>query len=205
MPVESQTSDYRSESYAVRGRTSREKLMKKIEVVSQFDYEIENRKSFIQSHSGVCINKLNEQKRSLGIVKVREVKECYFEERDNYTALVQEDLMGSAIDTKRNYAYRPKIKWRGENCDVKGIHDTQVLEWGAYEFMRKNKLMKKNSKLSLLNQLWSNYRLDRLNDFDFYFLIGNQKFQPTSFMIITVFYFPKEDQKKTTINNYKDI
>ena len=114
----------------------------------------------------------------------------------NFKSKIQQDLLGEAIITKRNYPFIPKIKWRAENCTVKGIHDTQILEWGAYEFMRKEK-----HKFPKLNQLWLNYRLN-LDKYDIYFLIGNLKRHPTSFMIITIFYFPKEDQKKTTINDF---
>ncbi len=59
-------------------------------------------------------------------------------------------------------------------------------------------MRKEKSKFPKLNQLWLNYRLN-LDEFDIYFLLGNVAYHPTSFMIISIYSFPKESP---TINNY---
>lgn len=183
VPIESKISDYRSESYAVRDRNSRDELREKIQLVSRYKDGI----TFIRSHYGPCINELNNQKRSLGIVKVKEIKKCYFKEREKYTSLVPRDLLGNAIVTKRNYPYVPRIVWRGEKCTVKSFHDTQILDWGAYEFMRKT-----GKDLERLKQLWLNYRLN-IENREIYFFLGNVAYRPTSFMVISIYSLPKEN------------
>ena len=108
----------------------------------------------------------------------------YFGIREGYNPYMQKSLISSILPmkTKENFPLVPRIKYRCSSCKAKGVHDQQVIDWGFYEWMRKNPDNKE--------QVWENAKIINSNS-DIYFLIGNQMLHRVSFMIISVFSFPK--------------
>jgi hypothetical protein len=83
--------------------------------------------------------------------------------------------------TIKNYKEQPRITYRcGEGCKARDAHDQQLLEWGAYEWMRNSPDNK--------DQLWENLRLND-PECDISFLVGNQSLHRNAIMIISVFRF----------------
>ena len=78
----------------------------------------------------------------------------------------------------------PRIKYRCSNCRVgKGFHDQQLIEWGAYEWLRKSP--------EKAEQIWENLGL-KDDAWDNYFFVGNMFQYPTAFIIISVLRFKKK-------------
>ncbi|GAG12592.1 unnamed protein product, partial [marine sediment metagenome] len=67
--------------------------------------------------------------------------------------------------------------------DEDGEHDAMVLDWGAYEFMRKQEHW---------SDLWNAYRMGR--DRDVLLLVGNMNRHRTSFVVIAILTFAKQEQ-----------
>ena len=84
--------------------------------------------------------------------------------------------------TVHNYQLQPRVKYRCPNCQMQNPHNQQILEWGAYEWMRKNP---DNPEQAITNLHLTNPRYDR------YFLVGNMARYRTSFMVISVFRFKR--------------
>ena len=79
----------------------------------------------------------------------------------------------------------PKIMYRCSGCRAKHPHDQQIIDWGFYEWIRKNPDKK--------DQVWENAKLVN-SDSDIYFLIGNQMVHRSSFMVISVFSLPRKSR-----------
>jgi hypothetical protein len=129
-----------------------------------------------------CVKVIYDSGRSLGIVKP-EISKTYFGKRDDYEDMVQKTLFGDAFLTIKNYESQPRMAYRCAKCQQQ-VHDQQILEWGVYEWMRKNP--------DKLNQVWENLLLEE-ESHEIYLLVGNQLI-PTrrnAYMIISILRLPK--------------
>jgi len=82
---------------------------------------------------------------------------------------------------KREFQFEPRITFTYPGCQTaSGQHDFQVLEWGVYEWIRKNPENKE--------QVWENLGIGK-QEWDQFFLVGNQAAHRNSFMIISVLRF----------------
>lgn len=125
-----------------------------------------------------CISELNEKKKSLGFVDPSIVK-YYFAERSKVDDTVQTTLFNDEpFLTIGNYHIQPRLVYTCPECTVKGFHDQQILEWGAYEYMRKNPVKYEN--------IWANLNLDN-EQYKKRLLVGNQALHRNSFMVISIF------------------
>ncbi|MGI0012689.1 MAG: hypothetical protein ACREBU_04485 [Nitrososphaera sp.] len=186
IPLERNPKDTREESWKIQGsRQEWDDLHRKIRVHKEL-----TRKEWmalletLHSKYGVsCVQDLNEQKLSLGVIKP-EIQGYRFEERPRYDPSVQMTLDSvQQFLTINNYAEQPRITYRcGAGCKSKKPHDQQLIEWGAYEWMRNSP----NEK----HKLWENLRLND-PEWDISFLVGNQSLYRTAFMIISVFRFKR--------------
>lgn len=133
----------------------------------------------LHSKFGVdCVQDLNESKLSLGMIKPKIVGHR-FEQRASYDPSVQTTLDSvQQFLTINNYKEQPRITYRCSECKSKNPHDQQLLEWGAYEWMRNNPYEKE--------KVWENLRLDD-PEWAKTFLVGNQTVHRNAFMIISVF------------------
>jgi len=89
----------------------------------------------------------------------------YLKERE-FTISVQTMLNGEfGVKVKDEFEVEHRIKYHCSVCRVgREYHDQQLLEWGAYEWIRKYPNKKE--------QLWENLRLDD-DEYDKYFFVGN--------------------------------
>ena len=125
-----------------------------------------------------CISDLNERKESLGFVDPFILKH-YFAKRSNVETSLQTTLFNSEpFQTIRNYDIQPRLVYSCPKCTGRMYHDQQILEWGAYEFIRKNPDQYEN--------IWENFGIDN----ELYkkrLLVGNQALHRNSFMVISIF------------------
>jgi len=179
--VERNPQDARSESWRIVGSKSDwDSLSDKIRIVGRF--ERSRKMAFINPHVSGCVNDLADRGRSLGIVEPVS-RRCYLADRDDYDPTMQVTLMGRAlVSDKHRYGLQPRVEYRCSRCRSAKNHDEQILEWGVYEWMRKNP----GNEERVWENLFHNEGQQRI-----LFLVGNQAKWPTSFMVISVLRLPK--------------
>ena len=176
LPVERDSQDSRFESWKIQGsRSEWDTLDTKIEKIGELTPK-EGFK-FVSKNIDDCIQQLNEEKRSLGIISP-EILKSYFRKNETYDPTRQERLDGGFIpNIKNQYQYTPYVRYKCSECKATKFHDQQVLEWGFYEGMRRNP--------DDIDIIWQNAGM-RSRDWKHLFFVGNQRHQRTSFMIISV-------------------
>ena len=179
--VEKNERDNRLESWKIVGsREEWETLTAKIQVVGHVKSR-DNKLNILTKNLSSCINPINDNRKSLGIIKPSEILRTYFKPNDDYGNLMQLGFPGmtelNEVKVKRDFPQEPHIVYRCPDCQTKKKeHDQQVLEWGFYEWLRKNPDSKE--------QVWENAGFHR-KDTDIYLFVGNQAAHRTSFMIIS--------------------
>lgn len=188
VPLERNPKDTRFESWKIEGSKSKwEHLTDRIEVLDRIDSRDEQRKlieGLFDKYGASCIEELNRRKVSLGLIKPT-ILGYEFEKRDDYEPDVQTTLGKEKLRflTIKNYPLRPILSYRCPVCEAKNPHNQQVVEWGAYEWMRTHP--------ENLEQLWKNYHLGE-TEYDFRLLVGNMALHRNSFMVISIFRFKRD-------------
>lgn len=189
LDVERNDRDNRLESWKIIGSKGEwETLSEKISVVGKVESR-DQRRNIVGNLTDSCVNVINNSHRSLGIIKPTQIIKTYFQENAAYGQLMQLGLPGmtelDSVKVKRDFPYEPRITYRCPECQtVANQHDQQILEWGFYEWFRKEPENKE--------QVWDNARFYR-DDTDIYLLVGNQAAHRTSFMVISVLRVPSGD------------
>jgi hypothetical protein len=182
IPLVKNPKDTREESWKIQGSKDEwDTLHKRIQV----QRELSRKEQIALWHNlntrfGVrCVKELNDQRLSLGMIRPT-IHGYRFEERKDYDPTVQKTLDSvQQFLTIHNYKEQPRITYRcGAGCQSREPHDQQLIEWGAYELMRKEDKEK----------LWDALRITD-PAYDIGFLVGNQSLYRNSFMIISVFRF----------------
>ena len=181
VPVEKNPQDARRESWKIEGsRHEWDNLGDKIEVKGSVRRK--DRLRFVSGHVSDCVFDIRDQRFSLGLVRPFE-KQCYFEKRKDYDPDFQTTLFGGISSAgKRDYELRPRVRFRCSSCRAKDGHDQQILEWGVYEWMRKNPGKE--------DQVWENL-FSHESSQEVLFLVGNQATKPESFLVISILRIPK--------------
>ena len=172
----------RKESWKIVGSKAEwYRLSEKIEVVGR--YSRKKQPELIESLVDGCVNEIRDSGRSLGIIKP-EILNCYFEEQEGFKKSVQQTLDGRLrVRVKDEYPVEPRVKYKCSDCKTKqGFHDQQVLEWGIYQWIRKNPDSKE--------QVWENLGFDD-PEYQKFFLVGNLLQYPTAFIIVSILRFKK--------------
>jgi hypothetical protein len=193
VPLERNPQDTRRESWKIQGAKGEwDRLSEKIEIVGEL--EREKRLELVANLADDCVNVINEEGRSLGIIKPV-IEKCYFSEQEDYDASTQLTLLGKPLPkNKKQYQSVPRIKYRCVNCKAVAPHDQQVLDWGFYEWIRKNP--------DKADQVWKN-ALIHSSKHETFFLLGNLFRYRNRFLIISVLSLPKEPVSKSLIQPIK--
>lgn len=179
--------DTRGESWKIVGsRDEWETLVDHVDIVGHVNSP-SARRDMIGNLTDSCVESLNEQKRSLGIIKPSEILRTYFADNLLYGQLFQLGLPNmtelDSVLVKRDFPVEPRIRYRCSDCQAKqGYHDQQILEWVFFEWVRKNPDKKE--------QVWENARFGH-EDTDIYLFVGNQLAHRKSFMTISILRVPK--------------
>ena len=189
MPLVRNTQDTRVESWKVQGSKHEwDVLGKKI----HNDGKLPRQEQIGLLHKlyknfGVdCIQDLNDAEQSLGIIKPRILKAWLADRVEKYDPTVQVTLDSDLpFLTIHNYPKQPRVRYRCSKCRIQNPHDQQILEWGVYEWMRKNPDAPDKGLANL-----------RLFDekYERYFLVGNIARHRNAFMVISVFRFKRSMQ-----------
>lgn len=185
IPLERNPQDNRMESWKIQGsRTEWPTLQRKIKQIGELKRadQIKLLQNMYDKFGVDCVLDLNTTRRSLGIIKPKIIK-SWMADRKNYDPSIQStfdaDKLFLTID---NYKKQPRVQYRCSNCKSTKHHDQQILEWGVYEWMRKNP---QNREQGLRNMRLTD------PDFDIHFLVGNLAKHRNSFMVISVFRFKR--------------
>lgn len=159
----------------------------------------ESKRAFlINTIPKTTLGRLIEQRNSFGLIKP-EIIDFELEQRNKTTdkqltlQFGEESLPnldeGFAIINQCDYKYKPYIKYKCVgDCPCKNqIHRQQIIEWGSYEFMRKNpkKEMQIKENLHLFDK-----------GYDIYLLVGNIHLAPKTYIIIDVLRFKRREEDK---------
>jgi len=139
-----------------------------------------------------CVSVINDQKRSLGIVKPGQVVRYWLADNPRYGEMFQMGLPlfteHDQVQVKRDFPSEPRVQYRCQECTAQQPHNQQILEWGFYEWLRKFP--------EKAEQVWDNAGFTK-PEFDLYFLVGNQFAYRNSFMVISVLRFLKAKGPET--------
>lgn len=181
--VEKNPQDHRKNSLKVKNSKKDWKILNKWIKVKGF-FRAEDRYDLIKSLATDNLGNLIKSRESFGIIKPRIKRfdlEQQREKTEAQTTLL--DLDFHIIDQK-DYKYKPYVSYECEpECDCKNkTHKQQIVEWGCYEWMRKNP--------SNEVKCFDNLRLTD-NDYDKFFLVGNLFRHPKTYVIVNIFRFKK--------------
>lgn len=183
VPVEQDEShDWRDESWKIVGSKNEwDNLYEKVEEVGHLDRH--EAIDLIMGVTKTCPIKLNDEKKSMGLVEPAEIHDAYLEPIDDPEP-TQIDLSGTELKSKNSYPHKLYIEYTCTNCSAKGNHRQHCIEWGIYRFWDTTPDAPPEQvidNLHLLDDDWKKF-----------FFVGNQHNQPTSFMVISVIRWKKD-------------
>lgn len=177
--VEDIKGDSRDESYKIVGsKDDWEYLHKKVEKVGRLS--MSERITLVDDLAGECTEHLCDKRKSLGITEPQEIHDVYLTPNSQQE---EPNLTDSSIKSKNDYQYKLYIEYNCEDCGVKTTHDQSCIEWGAYRYWDNNN--DHRGVIDALNILDENYKN--------YFVVGNMCHQLTSYLVISVIRFKKDD------------
>jgi hypothetical protein len=187
--VERNKSDTRQESWKiVQSRDNWDYLENSVTKAGRVK-KASAKREIITKNVTSCVAELNNNHISLGLIKPEVIHRAYFGKNAHYGKPVQMALFSTHAKqwakVKSDYPREPRIRYTCSNCQTKqGFHDSVILEWGFYEWMRKNP--------DNIEQIWENARFFD-DDYDVYFFVGNQQNQRTSYIVINSIPLKKTD------------
>jgi hypothetical protein len=182
VPLERNQKDTRPESLKIQGSKGEwDRIASKIQLkgtVSEKDEKFAILNDLYAEFGVDCADDLNDKKASLGMVNPESMS-CTFEKRDDHDKEMQTSLDGSApFLTIKNYPLKPVMTYRCPTCRTKNPHRQQVMEWGVFEWMRKNP--------DKPEKVFENLHIGEAG-YDTGLLVGNMALHRNSFMVISVF------------------
>jgi hypothetical protein len=182
VPLERNPADTRAESWKIQGSKAEwERIADKIELKGVLTNKNEKFAILdeILGKFGVgCVEVLNERLSSLGVIKPESLS-CELVERDDHEQEMQSTLDNAKpFLTIKNYPHKPIASYRCPSCKTKNPHRQQIMEWGVFEWMRKNP--KEPEKV---------FENLHIGESGYYtsLLVGNMVLHRNSFMVISVF------------------
>ncbi len=176
--LERDHNDGRAESWTIKDvKRHWENIQDLIQTTGKL--EREKRLPLVQRLLVGCVEELDQNRASLGIIEPTQVEGFFKQEEVFHPKLLRID--GRIVKRpKWTYPTHPRIYYKCSKCLGKSRHDQQLKEWGAYEWMRKAP--------EELDQFWENIRLYDPK-FKQYFFVGDQSHERTSFSVISVLSF----------------
>ena len=182
VPLERNPRDSRAESWKIQGsRSEWDRVAAKIELrdrVTSRDEKFEILGELEGKFGVDCVDTLNKQKASLGIIKPASLA-CSFVRRSDHEEDRQATLDGAEpYITFKNYPQKPVATYRCPSCTAKHPHKQQIIEWGVFEWMRKNP--------DQPEKVFENLHIGE-EGYHTSLLVGNMALHRNSFMVISIF------------------
>ncbi|RMG83830.1 MAG: hypothetical protein D6712_12440 [Chloroflexi bacterium] len=189
--VERNPHDNRQESWKLVGsKEDWEHIEQHIEKIGRID-DANIRRQIVEENVSSCVRAIEDDRRSLGFVHPQ-ILERGFRKNEQFDNPIQHFLFSEFDETqwahtKRDFEEVPYVKYRCSDCQMKqGYHQQQILEWGFFEWLRKNPDNRE--------QVWKNAYFDDPN-YDLFFFVGNQNKYRSSFLVISVIRIKKSNQR----------
>lgn len=147
--------------------------------------------SLLENLSKSTFSQIRDNSKSFGLIKPKTMK--FMLRQNKETSEAQTTLRNDdySIMNQNDFAFLPYLEYECDGpCNSKHPHEQKIVEWGAYQFMRKNP----NSEEHCL-KLKDNYHLGE-EDYLHYLLIGNHKIYPTTYFIVKIIRFKITDDEK---------
>ena len=202
--IEKDTKDYRLESYKIKDSS--------IEIIRQIDTKNNwaERKSFVLACESSSIAEIKAQGKSLGIIKPANITKYFHQTTDREwkpqqkTIRDQLDLFEPSVELPEKIPYQFGYKF----TEIDGAkHRCTTSDWEISELYRKcrdsspaNSIEGKEQEALL--KVKQKMEDEFLSKKDLYFIMGNLKTRPQTFMIIGLFYPMKikgDDRKQLSI------
>lgn len=182
-------SDHRSESFKMpESKEKWDEIHEKMTVVDKIEDKKE-KMELIREIKDDSIKDIEAEERSMGLIEP-DISKAYLEERKNKET-IQKDLHGMELRSKQTFKYIPRVKFRCKpNCQIKTYHKPQLLEWGIYEFWRRH--CGKDGDYEY--EEFADATDLKNPEYEHYFLVGDAKSNPYSFMVISDVRMKSQDQ-----------
>ena len=193
--VERNAADARHESWKIKGRKRGQE--EKVKVIDK--YPRHKRATLLYHLEDECVQDINKEKRSLGIIRPSSTPELKFEPWDEndepgQQAKLFEEIEESRPETREEFDFNIKSRYSCSNCKTKqGYHEQTLLEWGAYMGL------KNNAKSTL--QLENNYRFHDEN-YRYWMFVGNMNQYKNTFIIISIIWLKNDIEINSTIESF---
>lgn len=146
--------------------------------------------ALLESLSKSTFSQIRDNNKSFGLIKPKNMKFLLIKNKETseaQTTLIDQDY---DIMNQKDFAFLPYLQYECDGpCSSKAPHEQKIVEWGAYEHMRKNP----NSEEHCM-KLKENYHLGEEN-YLHYLLIGNHRVYPTTYMIVKIIRFKIEEEQ----------
>ncbi len=153
------------------------------------EYPITERKKLIESLANDNLGDLIEKRKSFGIIEPKII--CFELVKQNETTSIQTSIfdLDYHLINQKEFKYKPYVKYECfAKCSCKNpVHKQQVVEWGCYEWMRKNPNNEEHCK-----KVFDNFQLSN-NEWKKYFLVGNIHKNPKTYIIVGVLRYKKKE------------
>lgn len=184
--------DWRDESWKIVGSKEEwDTLYEKVDEVGRLKRH--EQIELIRDIPKTCPNALNEEKKSMGLVEPEEIHDAYLEPIDDPEP-AHTDLEGNEFRSKGSYPHKLYIEYTCKGCAAKGHHRQHCIEWGIYRFWDKNPdadPAQVIENLGLLDDDWKKF-----------FFVGNLRNQPTSFLVISVIRWKKDEMYQQRMSEF---
>ncbi len=196
--VERNPKDTRRESFKIVGSSDNWEGFSEASVILRNTLSPQKGREIIDQLPVTCVSHVNTNRDSLCIVKPVDLR-WRMAENPSYGKQKNELLIEypneSWLSTKSDYPFQPRLQFRcSKECQI--YHDMTVVEWGAFEWIRKNP----NPDTAM--KLFDNWRLGS-PDYEISLLLGNQACHRNSFIVISVFFSKKTVGEASRIVQYQ--
>ncbi|WP_436929204.1 hypothetical protein [Halosimplex halobium] len=192
VPAEQDKShDWRDESWKIQGsKEDWDDLYEKVEEVDRLSRE--DQIQLTKDMPKTCPNKLNDEKKSMGLVEPEEIHNVSLKPVEDPDP-IQTDMQGHELKSKGSYPQKLYIEYTCSDCHAKGNHNQHCIEWGIFRYWDKNP----DNPEGVIDAL-------RLRDDDYkkFFFVGNQKNNPTGFIIISILRWKKDEMLQSRLDSW---
>jgi len=139
---------------------------------------------FLENLPKTTFSEIRDNRKSFGLIKPAKLDLFLKKNREKSQAQMTLFDLDYCIMNQNDFAYIPYLRYECDGeCKSKHPHEQKIVEWGAYQFMRKNP----NSKEHCV-KLKENYHIGE-KDYVHYVLIGNIKKYPTTYIVVKLIRF----------------
>lgn len=175
--------DTRHESWKLAGRDQQACVTHKGE------FPRENRATLLHNLTDRCVLDINEEGRSLGLIRPRTTPSIQFQpwgdDEDTVQSRLFEETDEWRPETRDEFEHEIRVEFQCSDCQTKqGFHNKTLLEWGAYLAKMKNDIDDPQELEKFYDLGDENYR--------HWIFVGNQANHRTSFIAINLIWL-KDD------------